>query len=68
MRLTETQLRRTIRSILNELMTSRKGKKSWLQRSLEPATGLDYADSGYMGEADEDDSDTDDESNKDNDD
>jgi hypothetical protein len=54
MQLTETQLRRTIRSILNELMTSRKGKKSWLQRSLEPATGLDYADSGYMGEADED--------------
>ena len=39
MRLTEIQLRKTIRSILNELMTRRKGQKSWARRGLEGASG-----------------------------
>ena len=61
MRLTETQLRRTIRSFLNELMARRKGKKSWLQHGLEGASGeTAWQDGGYdvgvgMDEADEDD-------------
>ena len=64
MRLTEIQLRRTIRSILNELLTRRKGKKSWLQHGLEQASGetafqhgaydvdvgMDEADEGEEGE------------------
>ena len=39
MHLTENQLRRQIRLILTELMSRRKGKKGWVQHSLEKGTG-----------------------------
>ena len=39
MQLTENQLRSTIRSILTELMTSTKGKKSWFQHAAESVPG-----------------------------
>jgi hypothetical protein len=61
MQLTENQLRKTIRSILAELMSRRKNKKGWLQHSLEQGTGRtawevgpgDEFEGDDLGEADE---------------
>ena len=60
MQLTETQLRKTIRSILNELLTRRKGKESWLKSTLGKSSGMsstsggggydDYDDYGDYGD------------------
>ena len=56
MRLTETQLRKTIQSILNELFARRKGQKSWLKHSLGGEGGdMQIGGGGYGGDYDYDD-------------
>jgi len=58
MHITEIQLRKKIRAILNELLTRRKGKESWVQHALDTDGGA-YSGGGggtdYGGDYDYDD-------------